>query len=103
MDKVSVVARVTAAAGHEEAVRARLAEAVRAVADEHGTEVYSVHRDASDPTVFWMFEVYASREAVDAHRVSDAMRSLVADMKDLAEGRGEVHVLRPVAAKGLDL
>jgi (4S)-4-hydroxy-5-phosphonooxypentane-2,3-dione isomerase len=101
--KISVVAKVVAGAGRESEVRASLTEAVRAVEHEAGTELYSVHQDAADPAVFWMFELYRDAEAVQEHRRSDAMRSLVADMRSLTESRGEIHVLAPVAAKGLDL
>lgn len=101
--KLSVVAKVVAAAGREAEVRARLVEAAAAVAGEAGTEVYSVHQDAENAAVFWMFEMYAGRQAVEIHRHSDAMRDLVTDMKVLAGERAEIHVLRPLAAKGLDL
>ena len=103
MEKVSVVAKVVAAAGRDGDVRQRLVDAVAAVEAEAGTEVYSVHQDAQDLSVFWMFELYSGGEAVDIHRHGDPMRGLVADLVPLIAGRGEIHVLAPVAAKGLDL
>jgi quinol monooxygenase YgiN len=69
-------------------------------ANEPGTEHYMLHRSNSDPTEFFVTEVYADQAALDAHMGSDAFATLGASLGDFLEGGG-MSICSPVkAAKG---
>lgn len=42
--------------------------AVASVRDEPGCLRFDVAADAADPDLFWVYEVFADREALEAHR-----------------------------------
>ena len=102
MSKVVVIAKVTAAEGK----RAELAEAMGPMIDhveanEPDTLTYVLNLDTADENVLWMYEEYASHEALAAHGASDAMKELGMALRSLSGGRPEITVLEPVRGKGL--
>ena len=79
MAQVAIVAKLTAAEGKADELRTVIADLVAAVdKTEPDTVIYAAAQDNDDPNVFWFYELYS----------------------DDAAGR-DVHVLTPVAAKGL--
>jgi len=104
MPKVAVLAKMTAKEGQGQA----LAELMRdrllpAVQQEGGTEIYSLHQDAANADIVWVFELYRDNDALKVHSGSDAMKAVGPDLGPLLAGRPELYLLNPFVAKGLDL
>jgi len=104
MTKVAVIAKLTAAEGKRNELQAALSDiSMRNVASEPGTLVYVLNADTKDPDVLWYYELYEDGDALAAHSGSDGMKEMGKAIGHLMAGRAEVHVLDPVAAKGLEL
>jgi quinol monooxygenase YgiN len=104
MPKVAVIAKLTAAEGKRDDLQAALADmGMRNVAGEPGTLIYSLNTDTRDPNVLWFFELYEDGDALAAHGGSEGMKELGKAIGSLVGAKTEIHVLDPVAAKGLDL
>ena len=102
MAQVAVVAKLTAAEGKAEELKAVIADLVKAVADgEPDTTVYAAAQDTEDSAVFWFYELYGSAEAAQAHAGGAALAEAGGRMRGLLAGRPEVHRLAPVAAHGV--
>ena len=72
-DVLTVIARLKAAPGKEDAMAALLMEQVAIVRDtEPGTLVYRAHRSTREPGVFVFYEQYRDAAAFEAH--ADAPR-----------------------------
>ena len=101
MAKVSVVARIPAAPGK----RDELAQALQALLDsaegEPGTLLYLLNADGADEDVLWMYELYASQEALDTHMASPTFQSLGPVIGPFLAGRPELHFGAPLGGKGL--
>jgi quinol monooxygenase YgiN len=102
MAQVAVVAKLTAAEGKAEDLKAVIADLVTAVRDgEPGTLVYAAAQDAEDATVFWFYELYGSPETAAEHAGGTALAEAGGRMRGLLAGRPEIHRMTPIAAKGL--
>ena len=86
-----VVATAKAQLGQEDELKSRLEGVAKASWDEPGVVTYAVHDLVDKPGEFMMVEVYASREAFDAHLETDHVKRLIADLGDLVEGELVVH------------
>lgn len=73
------------------------------VADEDGTLDYTLHTDAKDENLVWVYERYASDEALATHGGSDGMKAGLAAFGGFIAGPAELIRLTPVGGKGLDL
>ena len=103
MSKVSLIAKLTAADGKADELRAAMGALIEAADEEPGLEVYSVHADANDPQVFYFFELYRDQDALGVHGKGDRMKAAMGAMGSLLGGRPEITMMSPVVAKGLDL
>jgi quinol monooxygenase YgiN len=83
MAKPSVFVKLTAKPGKRDELVAAFAPMLGAVADEAGTEVYSVHLDNKDEDVAWIFEMYADEDALAVHSSSETMKALGAAFGEL--------------------
>jgi quinol monooxygenase YgiN len=102
MPQVSIVAKLTAADGMADELKAAIADLVAAVADtEPQTLVYAAAQDNDDPSVIWFFEHYGSEEAAAAHSGGTALADAGVKMRGLLAGRPEVRRLTPISAVGL--
>jgi len=102
MAKVSVVAKLTIKADKADSFPA-VWDALLAFIDENepGTEHYVLHRSTTDPTLFFVTEVYENQAALDAHIGSDAFATFGGSLADFIE-EFDMQFLAPVkAAKGL--
>lgn len=63
--------------GEDEAVMDLLGQISRASTAEPGCLLFVVHRSVDDPSVFFLYEQYASEAAFEAHAASDHVRRLV--------------------------
>ena len=101
MAQVAIVAKLTAAEGKAGDLKAVIADLVAAVdKTEPDTVIYAAAQDNDDPNVFWFYELYGSEAAAAAHANGGALADARTTMRGLLAGR-DVHVLTPVAAKGL--
>lgn len=104
MSKVGVIAKLTTVEGkRDEVVEILASQGVPVADDEPGTEIYAAHVDTGDEVTIWYYELYADAGALEAHMKNPAMKDVGAALVGLLDGRPEIHVLGPVAAKGLDL
>ena len=102
MAQVAAVAKLAAAEGKGEELKAVIADLVASVRDgEPGTLVYAAAQETDQPDVFWFYEFYASPDDAAAHSAGTALAEAAGRMRGLLAGRPEVHRLAPVAAKGL--
>lgn len=99
MGRIAVVAKLVAAEGKREELRARLAEHFSRVEGEDGTLVFSWQVDFRNPDAFWAYEVYADREALATH--AEWAAGAVEEMAELLASDPEVTFCRPLMAKGL--
>ena len=101
MAGVAIVAKLTAADGKAEALKAVIADLVAAVdSSEPDTVVYAAAQDNEDPSVFWFYEYYGSEDAAATHANGAALAHARSNMRGLLSAR-EVHALTPIAGKGL--
>ena len=101
MAQVAIVAKLTAADGKADELKAVIAELVGAVADtEPDTVIYAAAQDNDDPSVFWFYEYYGSEDAAAAHADGNALAAARSNMRGLLAAR-EVRPLTPIASKGL--
>jgi quinol monooxygenase YgiN len=97
---VTITKVVTEPAGTA-AVLGILREIVVLDAGEPGTLVQTVQVDREAPSVIWLYEVWASAEALEAHRVNGTgPRERLAS---LISAPYEVHACAPLFGHGLDL
>ena len=90
---ITVVAKLQAAPGKEDDLRAALTEMVAAVkANEAGkTTMYSLHTSDSEPGLFLFYEQYASADAGKEHGTTEHMGRLNSAIRD-----GQLLAGRPV-------
>ena len=103
MDKITLLATLTAAEGREDELRDALIDLVAAAAEEPGCEIYSVHGSRNEPGVFRFFELYTDRDALKAHGRGPRMAAAMGGLDGLLAEPPVILRLTPVAAKGLDL
>jgi quinol monooxygenase YgiN len=103
MAKTSMIVKLTAKAGQRPDLLAALDRMLVAVNDEAGTEIYSFNLDTTDENAVWIYELYASQEAMDTHSGSEAMVALLTEAGDLLGDAPLMVLTTPVAGKGIGL
>ena len=100
-DKVSAIAKLTIKADKADEFPAAWDDFLAHVdANEPGTEHYMLHRSNTEPSVFYVTEVYENQAALDAHGSSEAFAAFGAGLGDFVENL-DLQFLAPVkAAKG---
>jgi quinol monooxygenase YgiN len=99
-DQEIIITKITALPGKRDEVIAALSELATAVQEEPGTLVFAIATDTGDDVTVWPFEMYADDAAMQAHTGNGAFKGTVTKTQDMTVP-GEVHMLRPVASKGL--
>ena len=103
MSKISLIAKLTAAEGKADELRAAMGTLIAAADEEDGLEVYSVHADSADANTFYFFELYRDQAALDVHGKGERMKPAMKALGSMLGGRPDVTMMSPVAAKGLDV
>ena len=67
MPKITVIARLKAKPGQEERLHKELMNLVAVTHGEKGCINYDLHRNLDDPSEFWFYENWESRQDLDAH------------------------------------
>ena len=93
---VVVVAVFTAADGRLDDLRAALVEAIPAVHEEEGCELYAIH-DGPDQKI-WMLEKWSSVALLDAHGGGPAVARLQELTRGLTDAPPEVTRMFPIPA-----
>jgi quinol monooxygenase YgiN len=70
MSELVVIARLSAAAGEEDAVRTALPRLIAASRTEPGAIEFLGYQNMESPNEYLLFERYASRDAFDSHLAS---------------------------------
>ena len=100
-DAFVTITRVVTEPGTTAAVVAILREIVALDADEPGTLIQAVQLDRADPSVVWLYELWASAQALQAHRANGAAQR--ERLAPLVGAPFEVHECMPLFGHGLDL
>jgi quinol monooxygenase YgiN len=103
MAKVAVIAKLMAAEGKRDALVEALRGLVAGTQTEEGTLAYVLNTDTAEADTVWFYELYADQDALTTHSTSDTMKTVGRELAPLMAGRPEVHVLTPVAGKGVEL
>jgi len=74
MALLTVVAKIQAKAGEEDAVAAELRKLIAPARSEKGCIAYDLHRSVEDPTVFVLYETWESRHLLERHLTSPLMK-----------------------------
>ena len=82
---LTIVARIKAKAGREEALAAELARLVAPTLKEAGCLQYDLHHDLEDPGNFLFFENWATREQWETHMESPQLQAYKAVADDLVD------------------
>ncbi len=101
MTKIAVWAKIPAAPGKRDELVAAMQTALETAKGESGTLAYILHTDASDADALFMYELYESQEALNAHMGSDAFKALGPTIGHLLGGAPQLTILGPVGGKGL--
>jgi len=81
--KVTVVARMKARPGMEEAVRHELLALVPPTTREKGCINYDLHQASDDNALFMFYENWCSREDLDEHLSTPHMQAFLGKVDDL--------------------
>lgn len=101
MEKMAVIARLPLQPGRRDEFVAAFDRAIANAEAEDGTLRYILHADARDADLAWVYELYADRAALDAHRTSDSMKALLGDLAPYLGGAPDIRILEPLGGKGL--
>jgi quinol monooxygenase YgiN len=82
---IVVIARMKAKAGREQELEAAFRDMITKVRTEPGCQQYILHRALKDPTQFAFYEVYADKEALDAHGKTPHMAEMRSKLGGLIE------------------
>lgn len=99
--QLAAIARIPAKPGQRDALITALEPLIAAVEAEEGTLRYILHTDVNEPDVLWFYEQYTDGEAFKAHGSSEAMKTLGPVIGEYAGGKVDIHIIAPVAGKGL--
>lgn len=99
---VAVIARITVRPDAVDDAEAALRRLVDAAADEPGTALYVLNREADAPT-FWFYELYDDDDALAVHGKSPVLAEAFGTLGSLLAEPPDLRIVRPVQAKGLDL
>jgi quinol monooxygenase YgiN len=93
MAEIAMIVKLPAAAGKTDELLAAVQKLVAAAEGEPGTLQYVVHTEDADPDVVWFYELYADKDALDAHSGSTAMAEAMQSFGGLLGGAPEMHAL----------
>ncbi len=92
---ITVIATLTAKPGSVDAVRDACTQAIEAVHNEPGCDLYSLHE--SDNT-FVFVEQWSDRDALQTHSAAPAVAALFGTIGEHLDGQPDIKMLQPVVA-----
>lgn len=87
---IVIFTRLVARPGRRSELLDAFAPLLAAVEDEPGTDVFAVHTARDDPDALLCYEVFRDDAALAAHRESEAVRTMVAELGDVLAAPPEV-------------
>jgi quinol monooxygenase YgiN len=84
-------------AGEEEELAGRLKELVLASRSDPGVTIFELHRSATDPALWFLYERYKSQEHFNKHRENPVLRRFIADAATLLDGKLDVRTFSVIA------
>ena len=100
MAKVAVWAKIPAAPGKRDDLAKALEVGLETAKGEPGTIYYILHTDPNDADALYMYEMYESQDALNAHMGSEAFQALGPTLMPFIGGRPELTFLGPIGGKG---
>ncbi|MBN1664067.1 MAG: antibiotic biosynthesis monooxygenase [Deltaproteobacteria bacterium] len=94
---VVLTAMLTAADGKGDEVEKLFQDLVPKVLKDPGTVNYAIHRNASDPNKFFVYECYENREALTYHGQTEHFKAFGQATRGLFAGRPEITFYNKVA------
>lgn len=84
-------------AGKEEELAGRLEALTLASRSDPGVMIYDLHRSATDPASWFLYERYESQEHFNRHRENPVLRRFIADIPTLLDGKLDVRTFNLLA------
>jgi len=103
MSKISLLAKLSIAEGKGPELEAAAGPLIQAANEEAGLEIYSLHKANDVDDTYYFFELYSDAAALEVHGKGDEMRAAMKALGGCLDGRPEITLMTPVAAKGMDL
>ena len=88
---LTVIAYITAKAGHEDQVREALLDLVAQTRKETGCVNYDLHQSPKDPCEFAIYENWTSASDLELHAKSAHLQSFAKIAGDLLNGPAEIR------------
>ncbi len=95
-EDVRVVAHILAKAGEESAVQQALEACIGPTRQEAGCDMYVLHRDIQNPSLFVFVEEWESERALQLHMQTPHFKTLTQALEGKLAQPLSVHVLREV-------
>src|SRR5215217_7256689 len=92
MAPVGRYAKATAKPGHGDELARVMLEVASSLQNTPGCELYVVNRDAGDPDVVWVTEIWRSQEALDASLEAEGAQEQTARVRDLVQDFERIDV-----------
>ncbi|MEO0797271.1 MAG: putative quinol monooxygenase [Verrucomicrobiota bacterium] len=83
MSQLTVVAKITAKPGKEDATKEALLALIPTTLAEEGCLNYDMHVSCDEPGTFLFYENWASRETWEAHINNDHLQAFIASAEEL--------------------
>jgi quinol monooxygenase YgiN len=83
--------------GKQEELAGRLEALVLASRADAGVMIYDLHRSATDPALWFLYERYESQEHLNRHLENPVLRRFVADAATLVDGKLDIRTFRVIA------
>ena len=90
MPRVAYLVRMVAKEGMAEEVREQLLSNPAISEGEEGSILFALHSSKEDPNEFWIYEVWDSEEAVNAHESSEPLLEYREKLRPMVEGESVV-------------
>jgi quinol monooxygenase YgiN/mannose-6-phosphate isomerase-like protein (cupin superfamily) len=92
MASVGRYAKATAKPGRGDELARVMLEGAASLQEVAGCELYVINRDAADPDVMWVTEIWRSQEALDASLEAEGAQGQIARVRELVEGFERIEV-----------
>jgi len=96
---ITNLAFLRARPGRDDALGDALLAVIEPSRAEAGCEAYELHRSSEDPALWFMYEVWASQEALTAHFETPHLKQLAAKCPELLDGPMELRPFTPVSVE----
>src|SRR3954451_21376202 len=92
MASVGRYAKATAKPGRGDELARVMLEVVASLQDVAGCELYVINRDAANPDVVWVTEIWRSQEALDASLEAEGAQEQITRVRELVDGFERIDV-----------